>query len=80
VTLRVNARRFAIAMLKEFDEVTLKRDLDVRGVHLSAGARGMVMAVYADGTGYEVEFHQPAPVVLTPTRWRPYDPRPHRHP
>jgi|tagenome__1003787_1003787.scaffolds.fasta_scaffold20185752_1 hypothetical protein len=58
---------FAVAMLKEFDEVTLKRDVDVQGMHLSAGVRGVVVAVYADGAGYEVEFHRPAPVVLTLT-------------
>jgi hypothetical protein len=49
----------------DFTKVTLKRDVDVRGVHMPAGARGVVMAAYADGKAYEVEFEQPRHVVLT---------------
>lgn len=49
----------------DFTEVTLKRAVDVQGVHMPAGAHGVVMAGYADGLAYEVEFEQPQHVVLT---------------
>jgi hypothetical protein len=49
----------------DFTEVTLKRAVDVQGVHLPAGAHGVVMAAYADGQAYEVEFDRPRHVVLT---------------
>lgn len=48
-----------------FTEVTLKRAVDVQGVHMPAGAHGVVMAAYADGKAYEVEFETPRHVVLT---------------
>jgi hypothetical protein len=35
------------------------------GVHLPAGAHGVVMARYADGRAYEVEFDEPQHVVVT---------------
>jgi hypothetical protein len=49
----------------DFTEVTLRYDVDVQGVRLPAGSHGVVMAAYADGTAYEVEFDQPRHVVLT---------------
>jgi hypothetical protein len=49
----------------DFTEVTLKRAVDAQVVHLPAGARGVVMAAYADGQAYEIEFDRPRHVVLT---------------
>jgi hypothetical protein len=51
--------------IPELTEVALKRAIDRRGVHMPAGARGVVMASYADGLAYEVEFEAPAHIVLT---------------
>jgi hypothetical protein len=51
--------------IPEFTEVTLKRVVHVLGVHLPVGARGVVMAAYADGLAYEVEFETPKHIVLT---------------
>lgn len=51
--------------IPDFTEVTLKRAVDVQGVHLPAGAHGVVMAAYADGLAYEVEFEAPKHTVLT---------------
>jgi hypothetical protein len=48
----------------ELSQVSLRRPVEVQGVAMPAGARGMVMAVYADGLAYEVEFEDPH-VVLT---------------
>lgn len=54
--------------IAEFTEVTLRRPLDEDGVHMPAGAHGVVMGVYADGLAYEVEFHAPVHAVLTVER------------
>lgn len=51
--------------IPEFTEVTLRRAVDRRGVHMPVGARGVAMAAYADGLAYEVEFETPSHVVLT---------------
>ena len=51
--------------IPDFTEVTLKRAVDAQGVHMPAGAHGVVMAAYADGRAYEVEFEVPRHVVLT---------------
>jgi hypothetical protein len=51
--------------IPDFTKVTLKRAVDVRGVHVPAGAHGVVMAAYTDGRAYEVEFETPKHVVLT---------------
>jgi hypothetical protein len=51
--------------IPDFTEVTLKRAVDVQGVHMPAGAHGVVMGAYADGLAYEVEFETPQHVVLT---------------
>jgi hypothetical protein len=48
----------------ELTEVTLIRPVTVHGVAMRAGTRGVVMAAYADGSAYEVEFAEPH-VVLT---------------
>ncbi len=48
----------------EFTEVSLTHPVAVHGVAMPAGARGVVMAAYADGLAYEVEFADPH-VVLT---------------
>lgn len=49
---------------KEFSEAGLAHPVKVHGVAMPAGARGVVMAVYADGQTYEVEFTEPH-LVLT---------------
>jgi hypothetical protein len=51
--------------IPDFTEVTLKHAVDVRGVHVPAGAHGVVMAAYADGLAYAVEFEKPKRMVLT---------------
>jgi hypothetical protein len=50
---------------QDLTPVALTRPLDADDVHLPAGARGVVMAAYADGLAYEVEFDEPRHVVLT---------------
>jgi hypothetical protein len=50
---------------RDFAVVTLKRAVDVHGIHMPSGARGVVMGVYADGLAYEVEFEEPRQAVLT---------------
>lgn len=54
--------------IPELTEITLKRAVDVQGVHMPAGAHGVVMAAYADGLAYEVEFAAPKHAVLTVER------------
>ena len=49
----------------DFTEVTLKHAVDVQGWRVPAGAHGVIMASYADGQAYEVEFEHPQHVVLT---------------
>lgn len=53
------------APIPELTEITLRRAVDRRGVHMPAGAHGVVMAAYADGLAYEVEFETPKHIVLT---------------
>jgi hypothetical protein len=50
---------------KEFAEVSLARPVWRDDDHLPAGSRGVVMATYADGLAYEVEFEEPRHLVLT---------------
>jgi hypothetical protein len=50
---------------EELSEVTLARPIKVQGVSMPAGARGVVMAAWADGLAYEVEFESPQHAVLT---------------
>jgi hypothetical protein len=52
-------------VFEEFTEITLSRSVDVQGMHMPAGARGVIMAAWADGRAYEVEFETPRHVVLT---------------
>jgi hypothetical protein len=49
---------------EDFTTVTLTHPVEVQGVSMPAGARGVVMAAWADGMAYEVEFESPH-VVLT---------------
>jgi hypothetical protein len=49
----------------DFTPVSLVRPIDVDGVHMPAGARGVIMAAWADGLAYEVEFEEPRHVLLT---------------
>jgi hypothetical protein len=49
----------------DFAEVALRRAVNAAGVRLPAGAHGVVMARYADGRAYEVEFEEPQHVVVT---------------
>jgi hypothetical protein len=55
---------FVRAAFQELTEVTLVRPIAVHGVAMPAGTRGVVMAAYADGLAYEIEFSEPH-VVLT---------------
>ena len=50
---------------EEFTEVSLVRPVAIHGISMPMGARGTVMAVYADQMAYEVEFEDPRHVVLT---------------
>jgi hypothetical protein len=52
---------------EDFTEVTLARPVERSGVAMPEGARGVVMAAYAGGRAYEVEFEEPVQVVLTLT-------------
>lgn len=54
------AGRFA-----ELSVVTLKHPVEVKGRLLPAGTPGTVVAAYADGGGYEVEFFEPFHAVAT---------------
>jgi hypothetical protein len=55
---------FVRPSFKELSAVSLTRPINAQGVAVPAGARGVVMAAYADGLAYEVEFEEPH-VVLT---------------
>jgi hypothetical protein len=46
VTDKRPRRESHAAVVKEFDEVTLRRAVDAPGVQLPAGARGVVVVVY----------------------------------
>ena len=59
---------FIYAPIQELAEVSLTRAVTVQGVSMPAGARGVVMAAYADGQAYEVEFAEPH-AVLTIEGW-----------
>ncbi len=48
-----------------FSVVSLARSMDQHRVLMPKGARGVIMAAYADGLAYEVEFDEPHHVVLT---------------
>jgi hypothetical protein len=49
----------------EYTVVSLARSIDQHGVFMPKGARGVIMAAYGDGLGYEVEFDDPQHAVLT---------------
>lgn len=51
--------------LEELSEVSLTRAVEAEGFVIPRGATGVVMAAYADGLVYEVEFELPHHVVLT---------------
>ncbi len=51
----------------ELSAVTLARAVEVDGASLPPGATGTVVAAYADGIGYEVEFDLPFQAVVTVT-------------
>ena len=53
-------RRFA-----ELSVVALTHPVETGGQWLPGGAKGTVVAAYADGTGYEVEFEEPFHAVVT---------------
>jgi hypothetical protein len=55
---------FVRPSFKGLSAVSLTRPINAQGVDVPAGARGVVMAAYADGLAYEVEFEEPH-VVLT---------------
>ena len=49
----------------ELSVVSLVHDIEVEGRTFPAGARGTVVAAYADGKGYEVELFEPFHGVVT---------------
>jgi hypothetical protein len=49
----------------ELSVVALRHAVQVEARSLPQGAQGTVVAAYADGQGYEVEFNQPFHVVVT---------------
>jgi hypothetical protein len=49
---------------QDFTLVTLTHLVDVQGVAMPAGSRGVIVSTWADGLAYEVEFASPH-VVLT---------------
>ena len=49
----------------ELSVVALTHAVENEGRWLPVGAKGTVVAVYADGVGYEVEFEEPFPAVVT---------------
>jgi hypothetical protein len=49
----------------ELSLVSTRHAVDVDGRTLPAGANGTVVAAYADGIGYEVEFFEPFHAVVT---------------
>lgn len=51
--------------IAEFAAVRLLRAASLAGVTFPAGTRGIVVEVHGAGTAYEVEFSQPAQMVLT---------------
>jgi hypothetical protein len=64
VASRINDFHFP-SMIHDSTEVALKHPVSTPALHLPAGTRGVVMSVYADREGCEVEFEQPVHVVLT---------------
>jgi hypothetical protein len=50
---------------EELTEVRLTHAVEAEGFVVPSGATGVVMAAYADGQAYEVEFESPRHVVLT---------------
>ena len=50
---------------EELSEVRLTHAVEAEGFVMPSGATGVVMAAYADGQAYEVEFESPRHVVLT---------------
>jgi hypothetical protein len=49
----------------ELSVVSIRRPVDVGGRLLPTGAKGTVVAAYADGLGYEVEVFEPFHAVVT---------------
>jgi len=59
---------FTHVEFNELTEVALKNAVTVQGVALPAGTRGVIMAAYADGLAFEVEFDTPHVVVTIEAR------------
>ncbi len=53
------------AVYPELSVVGLRHAVQVEARRLPKGAQGTVVAAYADGQGYEVEFHKPFHAVVT---------------
>ncbi len=53
------------SLFEDFARVTLVHPITVQGITMPAGSRGVVMAAWADGRAYEVEFETPRHVLLT---------------
>lgn len=65
---RETSTRGALGRPRSYPELSvasLVRDIEVDGRTFPAGARGTVVAAYADGKGYEVELFDPVHAVVT---------------
>jgi hypothetical protein len=51
--------------IAEYTDVALARPVQEDGQLIPEGARGVVVAAYADGLAYEVEFERPFHAVVT---------------
>jgi hypothetical protein len=63
--LRQTVADFDHPTFKDFTEVTLAQPIVVQGIAMPAGSRGVILAAWADGQAYEVEFETPRHVLLT---------------
>jgi hypothetical protein len=63
--LRQTVADFDHPTFKDSTEVTLAQPIVVQGIATPAGSRGVIMAAWADGQAYEVEFGTPRHVLLT---------------
>ena len=60
--------RKAVALRRGFAElsvVSLRHPVNIDGRILPTGTKGTVVAAYADGVGYEIEFFRPFQAMVT---------------
>ena len=64
---RTAGKATATVPLGEYSAVRLSHPVQLGGVTYPAGCRGVIVHRHADGIGYEVEFEEPAFLVITLT-------------